>query len=209
MCHRREHSKSYSSCPQQSRILMQLLAVTTIVIALALLSLPSALPAKAQGSNEATVTITGIEQPPGFLPALLTVHVGETIVFVNKVVPGASYQVLDSNHAFSSPIIAPGQQWSLSISTPGTYLYHDPSHPQQMVGELNVVSTSTNLLPPLNLTVEATLITGLKKQKASSNTTTPPTNSRYMTLIIGSIAILIVLMVAVLLFRRTSSHKRT
>ena len=94
-----------------------------------------------------TIEMTGIDNPPGFLPALLTVHVNDTVVFSNEGLPLATYSVAAKDQSFSSPPIAPGQQWSTTFTTPGVHDYIDPAFASQLFGELLVVPASVELLP--------------------------------------------------------------
>jgi plastocyanin len=113
-------------------------------IALMGFSCPVAIHAAAQTF---TIEITGIDNPPGFLPALLTVHANDTVVFSNDALPNASYSVAATDQSFTSPPIAPGAQWSTTFTTPGVYDYTDPAFASQLFGELLVVPSSVELLP--------------------------------------------------------------
>jgi plastocyanin len=101
---------------------------------------------KAQG-DVAFVDILGSGQPPGFAPALLTVHVYDTIVFLNQSQPAVSYAVVADDGSFSSPVIAPGQQWSLTVNSPGAFEYHEAGTTPRMVGAIVVVDAAIPLLP--------------------------------------------------------------
>jgi plastocyanin len=101
---------------------------------------------KAQG-DVAFVDILGSGQPPGFAPALLTVHVYDTIVFLNQSQPAVPYAVVAEDGSFSSPVIAPGQQWNLTINSPGAFEYHEAVTTPHMVGAIVVVDASIPLLP--------------------------------------------------------------
>lgn len=154
--------------------------------------------------DTATILITGTKHPSGFLPDLITVHVRQRVVFVNQSDPPASYQVVADNHAFSSPSIAPDQQWSVSLNAAGIFEYHDPSRPN-MVGELIVVSASTSLLPPPDLKAEATALAALNSQQSLSRSTTMQmAEFPIPLLIIGGIiaAIFIVFISLVIILRR-------
>src|SRR5579863_1259998 len=91
--------------------------------------------AHAQGESF-TVQITGTAQPPGFTPALLTLHVYDTVVFVNHAIPATTYAITADDGSFSSPAIAPGDQWSTTFVNVGAHDYHESSSTQRMVGEL-------------------------------------------------------------------------
>jgi plastocyanin len=126
--------------------LLVLVGICCLVVGMALTGYSRPAVAHAE-TNIVTIQITGITQPSGFLPALLTVHVNDTIVFVNKANPLATYSVVANDQRFASPPIAPGQQWTTTLATPGVYDYTDPAHSSQMFGELVVVPASVELLP--------------------------------------------------------------
>jgi plastocyanin len=112
---------------------------------------------KAAGET-ATIVIQGATAPPGFLPSFLTVHIYDTIVFVNHSSPPANYAVSASDGSFSSPAIAPDQQWKVAFTTIGVHEFYSVSAPQRMVGELLVVDNAVSLLPTAVPFVSATAI---------------------------------------------------
>jgi plastocyanin len=120
-----------------------------------------------------TIEITGVSQPPGFLPALLSVHVGGTVAFLNDAIPAASYTVAATDHSFTSPSIASGQQWTTTFATAGVYDYTDPAHSAQMYGELVVVPASVALLPTPPPGAVQTAIAQDQAQLAPTPITTP------------------------------------
>lgn len=92
------------------------------------------------------VAITGSAQPPGFSPAFVTVHLYDTVVFVNQSVPAASYALTSDDGSFASPIIAHGSQWSVTLNTLGPHAYRIAGS-SAAIGELFVVANTVPLLP--------------------------------------------------------------
>ena len=118
------------------------------------------------------VQINGPAQPPGFSPALLTIHVYDTVIFVNHT--NTAYAVTSTDGSFSSPAIPAGQQWSVTFSSLGGHEYHTTQAPQRMVGEIVVVANSVNLLPTPVPQVEATVVTLIKAGKHPPDTIVLP-----------------------------------
>ena len=117
-----------------------------------------------------TVRITGVDRSPGFVPDLLTVHAGDTVIFTNVATPGATYMVVASDQSFASPAIAPGQQWSHVFTQIGQIEYTDPAHASLMVGLITVVPASTPLLPTPRPEARATAIAQLTHPKGNGST---------------------------------------
>ena len=161
-------------------------------------------PIQAHAAPDAKVLITGKEHPFGFLPAMLSVYVNQRIVFINTAVPAASYRVIAKNHAFASSDIAPGQQWTLQIGTPGLYEYNDPSFQQQMVGELNVVPLSTKLIPPSDPAADATAIAELKTRQGSQ--APPPATPPFF--LAGIFVAVLIVLSGMLLWARQAKGKQ-
>ncbi len=118
------------------------------------------------------VQINGPAQPPGFSPALLTVHVYDTVIFVNHT--NTAYAVNATDGSFSSPDIPAGQQWSVTFGSLGGHEYHTTEAPQRMVGEILVVSNAVSLLPTPLPQVEATVVTLIKAGKHPPDTIVIP-----------------------------------
>lgn len=148
-------------------------ALAICLINLCLCFLPFS-PAGAQGSN-ATVQILGPLQPPGFFPALLTVHVNDYITFVNQSSPPATFTIVSDNGQFTSSALAPGKVWTIALSNPGTYEFHDAGASPRMVGEITVVPGSISLLPTPAPGVAATALALIEAGK------TPPDNLALIT----------------------------
>ncbi len=109
------------------------------------------------------VQINGPSQPPGFSPALLTIHMYDTVIFVNRT--NTAYAVSSTDGSFSSPDIPAGQQWRVTFGSVGGHEYHTTEAPQRMVGEILVVSDAVSLLPTPMPQVEATVVTLIKAEK--------------------------------------------
>jgi plastocyanin len=132
-----------------------------------------------------TVQINGLAQAPGFTPALLTLHVNETVLFINHALPAQSYTLHADDGSFSSPAIPSGGSWAITFRTPGSHTYRDSANAQTMVGELLVVEKSVSLLATPNPFVEATVTTLIKNGQnppdtiiiATPKRPIPPANS--------------------------------
>lgn len=129
---------------------------------------------RAQGSNT-TIQILGPLQPPGFFPALLTIHSNDYITFINQSSPPATFTIASDNGQFSSPALAPGKVWTIALSNPGTYEFHDAGSSPRMVGEVIVVPNAISLLPSPEPGVAATALALVEAGK------TPPDNLALVT----------------------------
>jgi len=143
-----------------------------LVIVCACLSVNSLVfPRMAQAAGETvTIHITGSTQPPGFLPALLTIHVYDTVIFINQTSPTGSFSIVADDGAFSSPAIAPGKQWIVTFNTPGEHEYHISTHSSRMVGVIIVVPNAVSLLPTPAPGIEATVVALVKAGKTPPDT---------------------------------------
>jgi plastocyanin len=156
------------------------------------------LPAQAAG-NTLTIHILGASNPPGFSPALLSVHVNDTVVFLNDASPAATYSVVADDQSFASPPIAPGQQWTITFTQPGAHEYHDPAYASQMVGELLVVASSVSLAPsPIPGGVETEI--AQDKPQATQAAQSSPTSSLPFGLIVGGLSGVVLILGIVLFF---------
>jgi plastocyanin len=132
-----------------------------------------------------TVQINGPAQAPGFTPALLTIHINETVIFSNHTLPAKSYTLHADDGSFSSPPIPSGGSWAITFRTPGSHTYRDSSDTQTMVGELLIVEKNVSLLATPNPFVEATMTTLIKNGQnppdtiiiATPKRPIPPANS--------------------------------
>lgn len=134
-----------------------------------------AFPQIAQAAGETVmIQITGSAQPPGFFPALLTVHVYDTVIFNNQASPASSFSIVADDGAFSSPAIAPGKQWVVTFNTPGEHEYHTSTNVPRMVGVMIVVPNSVSLLATPAPGTEATVIALIKAGKTPPDTLIVP-----------------------------------
>ncbi len=150
------------------RIFAMLLTMVSV------LTLVTAHEAQADGET-LTVQIIGVAQPPGFAPAFLTIHVYDTVVFVNHALPSASYTVTSLDGSIASPVIRSGTQWTVTFAHAGAFEYHDPSQPKLMSGEILVVASNTALLPTPNPLAEATVIAAIQAGKTPPDVQVLPT----------------------------------
>jgi len=134
------------------------------VVSLLLLGIFSLFPQRATAIGDVTIVqINGAGQLPGFTPALLTIHMYDTVVFVNRA--PTPYAVTAADTSFSSPAIPAGQQWHVTFGSVGAHEYHTTESPQRMSGEILVVANSVSLLPTPVPQVEATALAIIKAGK--------------------------------------------
>jgi plastocyanin len=112
------------------RLLM--LAAATLVLAL-----------PASGSA-ATVSVKIV--PGAFQPSSLTVSSGDVVQWTNNT--SALRQIVADEGGFASPILKPGQTYSFTFKTAGSYAYHDGLHPS-LKGSVAVKG------PPPEVTLDA------------------------------------------------------
>jgi plastocyanin len=144
-----------------------------------------------------TVQINGPTQPPGFSPAFLTLHVNDTVVFINHALPPASYTLSADDGSFSSPPIPSGEQWAITLHTPGAHTYRDTSATPTMIGELMVVATNIHLLATPDPFVEATAITFIKNRQSPPNTFIIKTQKHAKPSSAGSLIPMLILIVGI------------
>lgn len=133
-----------------------------------------ALAASPARGDTITVQINGASQAPGFFPDFLTLHVNDTVVFVNQALPSSNYAISADDGSFASPVIAPGGRWSMTFVSKGAHVYHETTYPQLMIGELLVVDSDVRLLPTPNPFAEATVITAIKNGQNPPDTLNLP-----------------------------------
>lgn len=150
--------------------------------------------------NTVTVHIMGELRPPGFRPDLVTVHVDDTIIFINDAQPSATYTIAADDHSFVSPPIMPSEQWSVTFSKPGTHEYSALGVSQQMVGTIIVAPASVTLLSTPVPGAVATAIATARAERAQSSGQS----------LLGTIVILAALVVALVvggvIFLRRRRH---
>ena len=62
-----------------------------------------------------------------FQPAKITVDSGDVVQWTNNT--SANRQVVADEGGFASPTLKPGQSYSFTFKTAGSYAYHDALHP--------------------------------------------------------------------------------
>ncbi|MDQ2885220.1 MAG: hypothetical protein M3Y39_03950 [Chloroflexota bacterium] len=137
-------------------------------------ALPCARAASPTRGDTITVEINGVSQVPGFFPDFLTLHVNDTVVFVNQALPSSNYAISADDGSFASPVIAPGSRWSFTFVSKGAHVYRETTYPQHMVGELLVVDNGVRLLPTPNPLAEATVIAAIKSGQNPPDTLNLP-----------------------------------
>jgi plastocyanin len=142
------------------------------------------------------IHITGPSQPPGFRPMLITVHAGDTIIFLNDAQVAATYTIAADDHSFISPPIASGQQWNVTISTLGTYEYRALDVPQAMVGAIIVAPASVKLLSTPAPGAVATEIATLRMQQTHPAGPAPPPSGLSFTLLMVVVVVVLAALTA-------------
>ena len=153
------HRIQYGTTPRFLYLISIACFIAIAFISLAMHPLQKAL---AQ-DNVFIVAILGSTQPPGFAPDLLTVHVYDTVVFINSANSPIAILAVDNN--FSSPAIAPGQQWKVTFNSSGAFEYHENSSTPRMVGEIVVAPNTVALLPSPLPSAQQTAIAFIKAGK--------------------------------------------
>lgn len=105
------------------------------------------------------VSINGASGQAVFSPSLLTIHIYDTVIFVNQSI--TAYAVMADDNSFSSPPIAHNQQWSTTFSILGAHSYHATSATSSnimAVAEILVVADNVALLPTPQPQIEATAL---------------------------------------------------
>src|SRR5215211_4796808 len=83
----------------------------------------------------------------GFVPASVTVNAGDTVRWTNR--DTADHQVVSETAAFVSAILKPGQSYSFTFQTAGTFRYRDGLKPAER-GTVRVNA------PPASVTLAST-----------------------------------------------------
>ncbi|GGU19860.1 cupredoxin domain-containing protein [Lentzea flava] len=104
-----------------------------------------------------------------YVPATMTVHVGDVVTWTNK--DEASHDV--AGGTFRSPMLATGQSWSYTFTQPGTFDYICSVHPD-MRAQIVVLAHETTAAPPPPVQQQPVV-----QQPATTTTTTsvPPTTT--------------------------------
>ncbi len=102
-------------------------------VALAGLVIPVPLPAADPASSASAQQVAKADEPQvtinnfQFEPATLTVPAGTTVTWTNQ--DGDTHTVTAANRLFSSEVLDPGQSFTHTFATPGTYSYYCAIHP--------------------------------------------------------------------------------
>lgn len=106
------------------------LATAAVALSLILCTAPSVAAVHAKPKTD-TVTMNG----NSYLPTVLTVKAGDTIVWVNKDL--VNHSVTSAVGAFDSKTVAPGQSWKHTFREKGAFPYSCTFHPT-MTGMLRI-----------------------------------------------------------------------
>jgi plastocyanin len=109
------------------------------VVAVFVLALPA---------NGLAATIAIKINPTAFAPTNVTIDFNDTVKWTNA--DKVNRQLVADSGAFASPILKPGESYSFTFKTPGTYGYHDALKPA-VKGKITVKG------PPPSVTLGATL----------------------------------------------------
>ena len=124
------------------------------------------------------VTLSGSPGQMDISPSLLTIHIYDTVIFVNQ--SATPYAVAADDTSFSSPPIAHNQQWSTTFSILGAHSYHTTSATSSNVmaiGEILVVADNVALLPTPQPQIEATALAIIQAGKHPPDVIQLPTTS--------------------------------
>jgi len=83
----------------------------------------------------AAATVTVQIKSTGFSPATLTVNHGDAITWRN--VDTVDHQIVADDGSFASPILHAGRSWTRTLTTAGTFRYHDALVPK-LTGRITV-----------------------------------------------------------------------
>ena len=133
---------------------------------------------QAMATGESVVVMLG--GAPGQLdisPSLLTIHIYDTVIFVNQST--TSYAVAADDSSFSSPAILHNRQWSTTFSVLGAHSYHTTSATTDgtAIGEILVVADNVALLPVPQPQIEATALAIIQAGKHPPDVIQLPTTS--------------------------------
>jgi plastocyanin len=81
----------------------------------------------AASGSAATVTVQ--IKSTGFSPSSITINHGDGVTWRN--VDKVDHQVVADDGSFASPILHAGQSWTKTLSTAGTFRYHDALYPRR------------------------------------------------------------------------------
>jgi plastocyanin len=107
--------------PRQYRVVSR--ALLCLGVALLALTAPAGPPSTAAKPKTRTVVLRGMD----YLPATVTVNVGDTVIWKNEdIVP---HTATARNKSFDSGNIEPGGSWRYVANKKGTYPYYCAYHP--------------------------------------------------------------------------------
>jgi plastocyanin len=127
----------------------------------------AALAAPATGSA-ATVTVQ--IKSTGFSPSSFTINHDDRVTWRN--VDKVDHQVVADDGSFASPILHAGQSWSRTLTTAGTFRFHDALHPR-LTGKVTVKGPPPSVALALSvpivyygapITISGTISTGAANQ---------------------------------------------
>ncbi|HCI81497.1 MAG TPA: hypothetical protein DHW02_17615 [Ktedonobacter sp.] len=124
------------------------------------------------------ISISGASGQAVFFPSLLTIHIYDTVIFVNQSTTPCA--VAADDNSFSSPSIAHNQQWSTTFSILGAHSYHATSATSSNdmpIGEILVVADNVALLPTPQPQIEATALAIIQAGKHPPDVIQLPTTS--------------------------------
>lgn len=148
------------TCP---RLVLALVAVAT------LLGLGSALAiaGTARAANT-TVAITNFQ----FTPGTITVAVGDSVTWMNNAA-STSHTTTSDGALWNSGTLSPGQSFSFTFATAGTFTYHCNIHPQ-MLGSIVVQAASATATPTTPAPTTPATATPTTPAPATPAPTQPP-----------------------------------
>jgi plastocyanin len=103
----------------------------------------------AAAGSAATVTVQ--IKSTGFSPASITVNHGDTVTWRNA--DKVDHQIVADDGSFASPILHAGRTWSRTLTTAGTFRYHDALYPRR-TGKVTVKGPP----PSMSLALSAPIV---------------------------------------------------
>jgi len=97
--------------------------------------LATAVGALTLASAGAAATVTVQIRSTGFSPATITINHDDKVTWHNA--DKVDHQVVSDDGSFASPILHAGQSWTKTLSTAGTFRYHDALYPKR-TGKITV-----------------------------------------------------------------------
>ena len=119
----------------------------------------------------AAATVTVQIKSTGFSPATLTVNHGDAITWRN--VDTVDHQIVADDGSFASPILHAGRSWTRTLTTAGTFRYHDALVPK-LTGRITVKgpppSLSLVLSTPIDFYGTPVMLSGTASSGAANET---------------------------------------